>query len=101
MSCVGIGSTIRNLEQSGGGSTESTETFTLSSTDIANGYVVLGFVPLVAGNVKLFVKNGLNQVNGTDFSITADNAGKRLSWVGLGMAPILSAGNVLVVSYFH
>ena len=71
------------------------ETFTLSSTDIANGYVTLIDAPGEAASTSLNVHEGPTQFYGIDFTIS----GQQLSWTGLGLDGILSAGDKISVEY--
>lgn len=74
--------------------------FTLSSTDIINKYVVLTDAPLNTTKTRVVVIKGIEQDYGTDFIMTVDDDGKRLSWNGLGLENILEINDKLVVVYF-
>jgi len=75
------------------------EAFTLTSTDITNKYVVLANAPKVATAVQMSPAGAPLQVNGTDFEVTTDDGGKRLSWNALGLDGVLEAGEVIQVWY--
>ena len=78
-----------------------TEEFTLSGSDIINKYIVLTVQPNKNENTSVFPVNGIRQTYVTDFIITVDNGGKRLSWNGLGLETILTSGDKLVVNYTY
>ncbi len=84
----------------GGGSghdnTSLTEQITLSPTDIANQFVVLGNIPTVLGQVAVTIKNGPDQFYGLDFTMVAPQT---LSWVGLPMSALVSTGDIISVEY--
>lgn len=75
------------------------ESFTLTATDITNKYVVLTNAPKVAAATQMSPAGAPLQVYGTDFEVTADDGGKRLSWSVLGLDGILEAGEVIQVWY--
>lgn len=75
------------------------DTFTLNGTDITNKYVVLSTVPATAAKTVLLPEGGPNQIYSSDFQVTADDGGKRLSWSGLGLDGILESGEVITVLY--
>ena len=72
---------------------------TLNSTDISNGYIILNEAPLTKNKTRVGVIGGLFASYGTDFVVTTDDGGKRLSWTGLGLASLLEAGDILVITY--
>lgn len=75
------------------------DTFTLTSTDITNKYVILSFKPSDATKVILNIVSGVMQAYAVDFTITVDDGGKRLSWNGLGLDGLLAANDKLAVIY--
>lgn len=76
--------------------TEATELFTLSGTDISNGFITLAHTPFVAANVHLFVVGGENQVYTDDYTVS----GAVLTFAA-PLAAILAAGMQLVVNYYY
>ena len=72
-----------------------TEDFTLSPTDISNGYVTLSKTPTSAVETSVTPIGGVEQDYGTDYTVS----GTTLSWSGLGMAAFLVSGNVLRILY--
>jgi hypothetical protein len=77
---------------------ESTETFTLNSTDISNKYVTLAHSPAVAGNTKMIVDGEGSQLYGIDFTM---GTSVRVSWSGLGLDGVLVSGDIVQVSYLY
>lgn len=78
------------------------EQFTLSGTNITNGYVDLTQVAKT-DSVNLFPKGGLPQVAGVDYTLsyTGGAGGKtRVTFAG-DLATTLVAGHVLVISYIQ
>jgi hypothetical protein len=90
------GSTITITNTGGAGST-TVELFTLTPTDIANGYVTLSSAPTSQMSTILLVTTAPNQFYGSDFIIMSGN---HLSWAGLGLDGILASGDTLTVSFF-
>ena len=81
------------------GGSQAIKTFTLDATNIANKYVILDAVP-TEPEKTVFECNGLGpQYYGTDFTITADDGGKRLSWATLGLEPLLEVGDYIISRY--
>jgi hypothetical protein len=76
---------------SGGAST--VELFTLTGTDITNGYVTLSTTPVTPNATILLVASGPNQFYGVDFTVS----GNQLSWTGLALNGILASGDQLTV----
>jgi len=74
------------------------ETFTLTATDITNGYVDLAATPDVATDVVLLVKDAPAQFYGTDYTMDG-TVTNRLTWSGLGLDGVLSAGDSITVIY--
>lgn len=62
--------------------------YTLTTTDIANKYVVLGGTPSDPTSVLLDVISSTSQIYGVDYTVS----GNKLSWAGLGLDGILAAG---------
>lgn len=79
----------------GGGSSFIVDLFTLDSTDISNKFIILSSTPQDSSKVLLSVITGIDQDNGTDYSVT----GTTLSWNALGLDSLLEAGMKLVVTY--
>lgn len=75
------------------------ETYTLSLTDITNGYITLLAEPKTATKVKLEITEGFPAVYGVDFTVST--ALKRLSWSGLALDGSLAVGDKLRVTYFE
>lgn len=72
---------------------------TLSGGDITNKYIVLTGAPTDKPKTRVFLVEGVAQEYTTDFIVTTDDGGKRLSWDGLGLETLLTAGDKLLVSY--
>ncbi len=71
--------------------------FTLSPTDISNGYVTLGHNPANPTATLCDIVGNTSQLYSTDFTVT----GNQLMWTGLGMQSILFSGSQLRVSYLY
>lgn len=86
-----------NLRVTGGisGVATVTETFTLTNTNITNKSVTLLGTPVISADVRLSPINGVEQVYGTDFTIS----GTTLSWSGLGFEALAEAGDIIIISY--
>lgn len=69
--------------------------FTLSPTDITNGFVTLSGNPVTVSSTILNVIGLVTQSYGDDFTVS----GATLSWTGLGLDGILSSGDKLVVQF--
>jgi hypothetical protein len=91
-----VGDTI-TISSAGGGTGITVQLFTLTPTDIANGYVTLSSAPTSQMSTILLVTTAPNQFYGSDFII---NDGDHLSWAGLGLDGILASGDTLTVSFF-
>jgi hypothetical protein len=91
----GVTSNIQNQINTLSSGTYKVNLFTLSSTDITNGYVTLSTAPITAANTILTVIGGPMQ----DYSIDYTVSGTQLSWSGLGLDGILTAGDKLVVQF--
>lgn len=74
---------------------EIVDLFTLTPTDITNGFVALTTIPFTAIDTILLVKNAPNQFYGDDYTVTTN----QLSWTGLGLDGILASGDKLTVIY--
>src|SRR5271166_5955351 len=81
--------------------TQTSDTFTLTSTDITNGYVELSEVPTPASSVILEIQGAPPQAYGVDYTIVNDGSGspQRLSWNLLRLSGILSAGDKIIARY--
>lgn len=71
------------------------EKFTLTGTDITNGYVTLASTPSAPGDSVLSVIGGPVQDYSVDYTIT----GAQLDWNGLFLDGVLVAGDKLIVQY--
>lgn len=69
--------------------------FTLNGSQISAKAVTLGSAPGTPNFTRVDIIGGITQEYGADFTVS----GNQLSWSGLGMEPILAAGDKLVVSY--
>ena len=69
--------------------------FTLTPTDITNGYVTLTSAPASLSGTILNVIGGPMQDYSADFTV----AGNQLSWSGLGLDGVLVSGDKLVVQF--
>lgn len=69
--------------------------FTLTPTDISNGYVTLSQAPDTAVDTVLTVIGGPMQSYGADYTVS----GSQLSWNGLFLSGVLSSGDMLVVQF--
>jgi hypothetical protein len=88
-----VGSRLVAVETGGGNPVPQYQIFTLTGTDITNGYVTLSATP-VSNSVAVFPKGGLEQEFGVDFSLT----GAQLNFIG-DLATILASGDKLIVKY--
>ncbi len=70
-------------------------TFTLTPTDISNGYVTLTSTPTAATSTVLSVIGGPVQSYGDDFIVSGD----QLTWTGFFLDGILISGDKLVVQF--
>lgn len=75
--------------------------FTLTATDITNAYVDLPSTPDEPTRCVLHVKGAPAQFYGDDFQVIADGSSivKRLSWAGMGLDGVLTAGDKFTVVY--
>lgn len=73
------------------------ETFTLSSFDIAQKRITLTLKPDLSYNISVQPREGCAQFIGSDFTV----AGKDVSWDGLGLDGLLIAGDILQIDYFY
>jgi len=69
--------------------------YTLSPTDIANGYVTLPSTPAILADTILTVIGGPMQEYGVDFIVS----GSQLTWASYTLQGILVSGDVLIVQY--
>ncbi len=70
-------------------------TFTLSPTDISNGFVTLGSAPTAPTLTVLAVIGGPVQSYGDDFTVS----GSTLSWSGLFLDGVLTSSDKLIIQY--
>lgn len=76
------------------------ERFTLTASDITNGYVDLATAPDEVTRVVLNVKGAPGQFYGDDFQVITDGTSvRRLTWAGMGLDTILVAGDKFTVTY--
>jgi hypothetical protein len=68
---------------------------TLTGADITNKTVTLDEIPTTLNETRLVVIGGIEQEYGADFVVS----GTTLSWNGLGLDGLLSAGEKIVVIY--
>ena len=69
--------------------------FTLSGTDITNGFVTLTGTPTTLSDTILDIVGGITQDYSVDFIVT----GNQLSWSGLGLDGVLIAGDKLIIQF--
>lgn len=69
--------------------------FTLTPTDISNGFVVLSQAPTTPSDTALTVIDGPMQEYGNDFTVS----GSHLSWSGLFLDGVLVSGDELIVQF--
>lgn len=89
---------------SGGGGTGNSitiDTYTLTSMNISNMGVVLSKVPTVANKVVVLVESAPDQAYGVDYVVDSNlTPNQTLDWTGLGLAGILTAGDIMQVIYY-
>lgn len=76
-----------------------TNSFTLTSQDIDNKYIVLTNTPSKPLSTRLIVEGGPEQFYGDSFIVTPDNDGKRVSWDGLFLDGVLESDDKIIVIY--
>lgn len=69
--------------------------YTLTVTDITNGYITLAATPSVSANVAVNIVSGCLQKNGLDYTVS----GATLTFSGLGMATVVSSGDNLLIQF--
>lgn len=69
----------------------------LTATDISNKYIVLQIAPTDKDKTQLFLVGGIASLYGTDFIVTNDDGGKRLTWAGLGLDGFLEANDTVII----
>lgn len=79
----------------GGSGSYLVDEFTLSPTDISNGFITLSSTPITPADTILTVIGGPMQSYGPDFTVS----GNHLSWSGLFLAGVLVSGDILVIQY--
>lgn len=72
-----------------------TISYEVTSTDISYGFMNLTGIPNSPSTVRVDVSGGCAQQNGVDFTVS----GTILSWAGLGMATVISAGDIIIISF--
>lgn len=70
-------------------------TFTLTPTDISNGFVTLSQAPTVPTSTALTVIDGPLQDYGADFTVS----GSTVSWSGLFLDGVLVSGDQLIIQF--
>lgn len=70
---------------------------TLTAGNILDKFIVLPSAPQDKEKTQLFLVGGIAALYGTDFIVTNDDGGRRLSWDGLELENDLVAGNILIV----
>lgn len=71
--------------------------FTLAAGDITAKEVTLNYQPTQNAYCELFVEGGGIQSYGVDYTVNVST--RKVNWSGLGLEPLLEAGDVLVISY--
>lgn len=79
----------------GSGTGVNVDKYTLSGTDISNGFVTLTTAPATPSKTRLDVIGGPTQDYGVDFSVS----GTTLTWTSLGLDGVLVSGDKLIVQY--
>lgn len=90
----GDGATSGGVELGSGGLANS-ETFILTSVEIASKQITLSKEPLFPQTVTLLPVGGIHQINGIDFQVV----GAVVSWDGLGLDNFLEIGDTLIVQF--
>jgi hypothetical protein len=88
-----VGSRLAAVEAGGGNPLPYFQVFTLTGTDITNGFVTLSNTP-VANSVSVVPKGGLEQEPAVDFSV----AGAVVTFAG-DLVTILASGDKLMIKY--
>jgi hypothetical protein len=78
------------------GASYAVQTFTLSSTDITNGYVTLAGAPSIPAETLLTVVGGPMQDYGVDFVVS----GSQLTWSAYALQGVLAASDILIVQTY-
>lgn len=91
---VASGSNVITITNTSAG-TQYVEYRTLTSGEAAAKQLTLSAAPLVAANTTLDTVGGTAQIYATDYSVSSSI----LSWNGLGLDGLLSAGDVLRIEY--
>jgi len=73
-------------------------THVITSIDATNGWIPVSTPISDPSKVFVFVNNAPYQGNGTDYGVDIIN--NRITWVGLGLAGILGAGDVMTVLFY-
>lgn len=73
-----------------------TELRTLSSGEVANGFLLTANTITDEISVGFYSKNGIRQYYGDDFTVTLPNV---ISWTGLGLDGILADGDKITITY--
>jgi len=83
------------------GDTVNTETRTVTITEATNKYLVLQYTPKYANQVSIEIEGAVGQFYGSDYTVTSDDGGKRLSWVGLGLDGLISMNDKITIIYVY
>lgn len=70
-------------------------TRTVTSDNIADKYLLLPTEPFLGSAVRLTFVNGIEQINGIDFTVT----GNVLSWDSLGLDNFIETGDTIIIQY--
>jgi hypothetical protein len=84
-----------NLSWQSGGGSPTVQYYTVTSTDITNGYMTLSGTPAVAASTLLDVIGGSAQAYTTDYTVS----GAQLTWTGT-LASTIASGDVLRIVYW-
>jgi hypothetical protein len=96
-SYVSVGTSSASDWIDSGGSFQGTPYFEyiLTGSDLSAGQMTLPETPPISSDVSVNIYGGCAQANGIDFTVS----GNILSWSGLGMATVVSAGDILIIEF--
>lgn len=72
-----------------------TQSITVSITNVTQKKVSLSDTPLFPSNVTLLIMGGIHQLNGTDFEVV----GNEVRWNSLGLDGFIEENDVLLIQY--
>lgn len=81
------------------GAGQASETFVLTPTNISNGYILLNVAPVDPAKTRLEAVGYGPMYYGPDFTVTSDDGGKRVSWVGKVLQSLLESGETIIIYY--